>query len=74
LFLTLSAFKLPGVSFYYPQIIKGVCELQAGHFETAERTFAQATEHPLHDENSFSGLGHAYFYQHRCDEAIAAFR
>lgn len=74
LFLTLAAFKLPGVRFYYPQIIKGVCELQAGRFETAERTFAQATEHPMHDENSFGGLGHAYFYQHRYDEALAAFR
>lgn len=74
LFLSLSAFKLPGVRFYYPQIIKGVFELQAGHFETAEQTFAQATEHPLCDENSFGGLGHAYFYQHRYDEALAAFR
>jgi tetratricopeptide (TPR) repeat protein len=74
LFLTLSAFKLPGVRFYYPQIIKGVCELQVGHFETAERIFAQATEHPLRDENSFGGLGHAYFYQGRYDEALTAFR
>lgn len=74
LFLTLTDVKVPGVSFYYPQIIKGVCELQAGNFESAKRTFAQATEHPLRDENSFGGLGHAYFYQHRYDEAIAAFR
>jgi tetratricopeptide (TPR) repeat protein len=74
LFLTLSVFKVPGVQFYYPQIIRGVCELQAGHFETAERAFAQATEHPLHDENSFGGLGHAYFYQHRYSDALAAFR
>lgn len=74
LFLTLSAYKAPGTRFYYPHIIKGVCELQSGHFEAAERTFAQAAEHPLRDENSFGGLGHAYFYQRRYDEALAAFR
>lgn len=74
LFLALSAVKLPGVSFYYPQIMKGVCELQAGRFEAAERTFAQATEHPQRDENSFGGLGQAYFYQKRYDEALVASR
>lgn len=74
LFLELSNFKVPLACFYYPQIIKGVCELQAGRFKSAELTFAQATEHPLHDENSFGGLGHAYFYQHRYDEALTAFR
>jgi tetratricopeptide (TPR) repeat protein len=73
LFLSLSAFKIPGARFYYPQIIKGVCELQAGRFEAAERTFTEATGHPLRDENSFGGLGHAYFYQHRYEEALAAF-
>lgn len=74
LFLTLSAFKLPGVSFYYPQIVKGVCELQAGSFEAAEQTFAQAARHSARDENAFGGLGQAYFYRGRYDEALAAFR
>lgn len=74
LFLTLSAFKLPGVSLYYPQIVKGVCELQAGSFEAAEQTFAQATQHPAGDENAFGGLGQAYFYQGRYAEALVAFR
>jgi tetratricopeptide (TPR) repeat protein len=74
LFLTLSDFKLPGADFYYPQIVKGVCELQAGSFEDAERTFARATLHPLRDENSFGGLGQAYFYQGRYAEALASFQ
>jgi tetratricopeptide (TPR) repeat protein len=73
LFLTLSAFKMPGARFYYPQIIKGVCELQSGRFEAAAQTFAAAAGHPLRDENSYGGLGHAYFYQRRYDEALAAF-
>jgi len=74
LFLKLADFRLLGVSFYYPQIIKGVCELQTERFEAAEQTFAQATDHPLHDENSFGGLGHSYFYQYRYDEALEAFK
>jgi len=74
LFLELSKFKVPQTRFYYPHIIKGVCELQAGSYKSAELTFAHATEHPLHDETSFGGLGHAYFYQDRYDEALAAFR
>lgn len=74
LFLLMSDWKMPGASFYYPQIVKGVCELQAGSFGAAEQTFAQTTRHPLCDENSFGGLGQACFYQGRYAEALTAFQ
>ncbi len=74
LFLALCSYENPERQFYYPQIIKGVCELQLEEFSDAEQTFLQATTHPVHDENSFGGLGHTYFCQQRYDEALLAYR
>jgi tetratricopeptide (TPR) repeat protein len=74
LFLDLCGDEDPEIEFYYPQIVKGVCELQLEEFSEAEKTFLQATKHPTRDENSFGGLGHAYLCQHRYDEALAAFQ
>ncbi len=74
LFLTLCSYENPETQFYYPQIIKGVCQLQLGEFCNAEQTFLQATKHPSRDENSFGGLGHSYFCQQRYNEALSAFQ
>jgi tetratricopeptide (TPR) repeat protein len=74
LFLMLCSYENPEVQFYYPQIIKGVCQLQLKEFGEAEQTFLQATRHPARDENSFGGLGHAYFCQQHYDEALSAFQ
>jgi tetratricopeptide (TPR) repeat protein len=74
LFLTLCSYENPEVQFYYPQIIRGVCQLQLKEFCDAEQTFLQATKHPARDENSYGGLGHSYFCQQRYDEALSAFQ
>jgi Tetratricopeptide repeat. len=73
-FLDLCGYEIPEIQFYYPQIIKGVCELQLEQFSDAEQTFLRATKHPARDENSFGGLGHTYFCQQRYDEALLAFQ
>jgi pentatricopeptide repeat protein len=67
-------YKLKDVKMFYPEIIKGVCELQMGRFAEAEETFLQATRHPKGDENAFGGLGQVYFRRHRYEEALVAYQ
>ncbi|MCU1264759.1 MAG: hypothetical protein JWM21_1077 [Acidobacteria bacterium] len=64
----------PEHRFYYPQIIKGVCELQLQDYSRAEKTFLEASIHPLRDENAFAGLGHTYYARRLYSEAITAFQ
>lgn len=73
-FQMMAQYKLPNLKMYYPEIIKGVCELQMGRFRDAEETFLQATRHSRPDENAFGGLGQVYFRQHRYEEALAAYQ
>jgi tetratricopeptide (TPR) repeat protein len=55
-------------------IVKGVCELQLGRFEEAERSFLTARRHPDADENSSGGLGQVYFRRGRYEDALVAFQ
>ena len=73
-FLMVSRYKIPEGQFYYPQIIKGICELQMGRFMEAEESFLQVIKNPSRDENSFGGLGQVYFRQQRYEEALEMYR
>lgn len=64
----------PEDRFYYPQIIKGVCELQLRDYGEAEKTFLAATRHPRRDESALAGLGHTYYGQRRYPEALGVFQ
>ncbi len=66
--------RKPEERFYYPQIIKGVCELQLGEYAKAEETFRAATRHARRDELAYAGLGHTYHSQQRYTEAVVAFQ
>ena len=78
-FLSLASQIAPHVHFHYPLIIKGLCELELGQVEDAERTFLQAAGStsevsppllPL----GFAGLGHTYFSQQLFVESLRAFQ
>ncbi len=62
--------RWPAVDFYYPWIVKGVCELHLEQFVNAEKTFDSLTSHPLCDENAHAGRGHACFGQGKLRRAL----
>ena len=63
--------RWPNIDFYYPWIVKGVCELHLEQFANAEQTFASLVSHPLYDENAYAGRGHACFGRHKLRLALA---
>jgi tetratricopeptide (TPR) repeat protein len=73
-FLMMCRYRIPQMPVYYPQIVKGVCDLQLGRFIEAEEAFWNASGHAKRDENCFGGLGHVYFLQHRYEEALWAYK
>jgi Flp pilus assembly protein TadD len=62
-------FEFPDENFYYPHVVRGVCELLAGQREAAEDTFQRLRQNPLADESVYGALG--YLYQQRRDYAGA---
>ena len=79
LFLNLIDEINPGIKFYYPLVIRGVCELQLKEFVNARRTFLQATENQDGESNpliglGFAGLGHTYFSLESYDKSLKAFQ
>ena len=62
--------RWPAVDFYYPWIVKGVCELHLEQFVNAEQTFTALISHPLCDENAHAGRGHACFGQRKLRRAL----
>jgi tetratricopeptide (TPR) repeat protein len=69
-----------GVSetFFYPEIIRGVAELQLSEIEPAEKTFLHVTRGQNIDNEwlglAFAGLGHTYFSMERFEDSVNAFQ
>ena len=63
--------------FFYPQVVRGVAELQLGELENAEKTFRRVTASSDVDDEwlglAYAGLGHAYFIRQRYDDSVTAF-
>jgi tetratricopeptide (TPR) repeat protein len=66
--------ELPSSSLYYPDIVKGACELHLDRIFDAERTFRTLLDHPAADENAWGGLGLSLVRRQRHEEAVAAFQ
>jgi tetratricopeptide (TPR) repeat protein len=79
LFLKWARHTAPDVDFYYPLIVRGVCELELNKPETAKETFLNAISDERHKNNplyglGFAGLGHTLFTTGQYDEALSAFQ
>jgi tetratricopeptide (TPR) repeat protein len=57
-------------SWYYPLVMKGLCQLELADLAGAERTLSDAVKHPLSDEHAFALLGFVHYRQGRNLEAI----
>lgn len=66
-----------GEKFFYPQVVRGVAELQLGELENAEQTFRSVTAGSDVDNEwlglAYAGIGHAYFISQRYDDSVKAF-
>lgn len=69
---------VPNQPFFYPEIIRGVAELQLSQLENAEKTFRGVTNSEHIDKEwlglAFAGLGHTYFSMERFDDSVNAFQ
>lgn len=70
---------VPPVSLHYPFVIRGICELQLGEFDTAEQTFLEVTKSEHLESNlllglGYAGLGHTYASLERFDDSLTAFQ
>ena len=68
----------PNQPFFYPEIIRGVAELQLSQFESAEKSFRVVTNREHIGEEwlglAFAGLGHTYFSMERFEDSVTAFQ
>jgi tetratricopeptide (TPR) repeat protein len=58
-------------SWYYPLVMRGLCQLECGGLESAERSFRIAAEHPRCDEHAFGGLGFVAYRRGQTHEAVS---
>lgn len=69
-FCMMAEYEFPRVQFYYPYVVRAVCEQLAGDPDAAEATFRGLLNNPSLDESTFSGLGQLCYLSKRYDEAL----
>jgi len=73
-FIALCEYEFPEMRFYYPYVVKGICQVSCGHLRQAAQTFEDLLDHPALDENVFGGLGYIQLQQGLFAEALASYR
>jgi tetratricopeptide (TPR) repeat protein len=66
--------EFPRTPFYYPYIVKGVCEICMGRMIEATETLKRITSHPLLDENAFGAMGYIKYQQGAYHDAMLYYR
>ena len=66
--------EFPRERFYYPYVVRGVCEMACGQLRAATETFVALKDHPALDENVFGGLGWICHQQGMYREALDHYR
>lgn len=57
--------------FYFPVVMKGLCQFESGNLEAACRTFELAAQHPRADGNAWAGVALVHWSQHNYAEALS---
>lgn len=57
-------------NFYFPLVMRGICEYELGDYSSAKRTFNRASEHPRADGHAISGLALICWSQHEYASAL----
>ena len=73
-FIGMCEYEAPHERFYYPFVVKGVCEIACGQLVRALETFNGLMDHPNLDESVFSGLGYIRQQQGMYREALEMYR
>jgi tetratricopeptide (TPR) repeat protein len=64
-------YEFPHERFYYPYVVKAVCEILCGRLVTGSETLNGLLDHPMLDENVFGALGYVAQQQGLHDQATA---
>jgi tetratricopeptide (TPR) repeat protein len=67
-------YEFPRTRFYYPYIVKAVCEICMGRMIEALETLKRITAHPLLDENAFGAMGYIKYQQGAYHDAMLYYR
>ncbi len=63
LFIALARYWIPGQTFFYPWIVKSVCERSLDLWDEAEKSLREAEKVKPNSENAYGGLGSIYFHR-----------
>ncbi|MCX5682312.1 MAG: hypothetical protein NT049_01330, partial [Planctomycetota bacterium] len=72
--IMMAEYEFPNEPFYYPYVVKGVCEISCGQLMKATETFNALLKHPRVDESTYSGLGYICQQQGMHCEAMEYYR
>jgi Flp pilus assembly protein TadD len=73
-FCLMCEYEFPQTRFYYPYIVRAVCETLTDDLDAAEQTFRGLLDNPRRDESLFSGLGYLAYQQGDYQQALAHYR
>jgi len=73
-FCSMCEFEFPDQKFYYPYIVRAVCEILNQDLDSAEQTFQMLLDHERRDESAYSGLAHIYYTRREYHAALDSYR
>ena len=73
-FVTTCEYEFSQERFYYPYVVKAVCEITCGRLLNATETLEALKDHPRLDENVFGALGYIRQQQGMHRQALACYR
>jgi len=73
-FVLMCEYEFPEERFYYPWIVKAICEVACGRLRIAAETLENLLDHPSLDENVFGLMGYIYQQEEMYPRALECYR